>query len=96
MTRTKHFVSRINERQIKEEVISMVFNLGTEFQDGKIVLSRKAVVTAMNEVSRIGKVLQQVNKRNGIVVVEVMDHLITAYPIDKKQKKRPSRARGKK
>ena len=73
MKLTNHSVQRMKQRNIKQEMIMLANIFGEPSNKGeKIILKRK-------DIHRIMKVLEVLERRGGITIVDDQDTLITTY-----------------
>ena len=73
MKLTNHFVQRMKQRNINQEMIMLANIFGEPSNKGeKIILKRK-------DIHRIMKVLEVLERRGGITIVDDQDTLITTY-----------------
>ena len=82
MSKTKHFGQRINQRGIRQHMIDLVRQCGYRTGD-KIVLDRHALKAVDVALRKAQKTVRDLEKKGGIVVVEVDDTLLTSYRVDK-------------
>ncbi|QIC75025.1 MULTISPECIES: DUF4258 domain-containing protein [Acinetobacter] len=73
MKLTNHSVQRMKQRNINQEMIMLANIFGEPSNKGeKIILKRK-------DIHRIMKVLEVLERRGGITIVDDQDTLITTY-----------------
>ena len=73
MKLTNHSVQRMKQRNINQEMIMLANIFGEPSNKGeKIILKRK-------DIQRIMKVLEVLERRGGITIVDDQDTLITTY-----------------
>ena len=73
MKLTNHSVQRMKQRNINQEMIMLANIFGEPSNKGeKIILKRK-------DIHRIMKVLEALERRGGITIVDDQDTLITTY-----------------
>ncbi|MDA4947239.1 hypothetical protein [Acinetobacter thermotolerans] len=73
MKLTNHSVQRMKQRNINQEMIMLANIFGEPSKKGeKIILKRK-------DIHRIMKVLEVLERRGGITIVDDQDTLITTY-----------------
>ena len=73
MKLTNHSVQRMKQRNINQEMIMLANIFGDPSNKGeKIILKRK-------DIHRIMKVLEVLERRGGITIVDDQDTLITTY-----------------
>ena len=73
MKLTNHSVQRMKQRNINQEMIMLAKIFGEPSNKGeKIILKRK-------DIHRIMKVLEVLERRGGITIVDDQDTLITTY-----------------
>ena len=78
---TKHIQGRMSQRAIKGELVELVQRFG-ELDGDKVVLTKNALLTLLDENGDLKKSAQEALKKGGIVVVQSQDILITTYRLD--------------
>ena len=86
MSHTRHMQRRMSQRGIKTELVELAMQLGYPRHDGKVVLNRKALLTFIDELTRLRSKALDAVKRGGLVVVAVDGRMITTYRMDSYQR----------
>ena len=88
MAKTKHIHQRLNQRSIKYQMLDIVKAFGVEIGNGeKTLLNKKSIRAALTELKRLSALMQTMENRGGLVLVETGGMEITAYPLDKYKRK---------
>ncbi len=81
MAKTRHIHQRINQRGIQQGMLDLVKQFGVENGD-KTILNQKALKVAIAECKKIEKLMQKMESRGGLVLVEVDGVELTTYPLN--------------
>ena len=85
MSKTRHIQKRMNQRAIRESLLSLVAEFGVESGD-KIVLNRKGAESVLQQLEAMKKSLLEVHKKGGLIVVEAGNRLVTTYQLNSYQR----------
>lgn len=85
MSKTRHMESRMSQRGITQEMVSVAMQFGTPIQD-KTVLDSQTARLFLMEMERMKKTVKKILDKGGLVVVSAEEHLITAYNLDSYKK----------
>ena len=81
MARTRHIQKRMNQRGIQQEMLAIVKQFGIDDGD-KTVLNQKALQVAIAECKKIEKLMQKMESKGGLVLVEADGFDLTTYALD--------------
>ena len=81
MAKTRHIHQRMNQRGIQQAMLDLVKQFGIDSGD-KTILNQKALRVAIAECKKIEKLMQKMETRGGLVLVEEDGHEITTYPLN--------------
>ncbi|MHC6647646.1 hypothetical protein ACYTPF_13820 [Alteromonas sp. HB246098] len=81
MAKTRHIHQRMNQRGIKQAMLEVVKQFGIDSGD-KTILNQKALRDAIAECKRIEKLMQKMENKGGLVLVEEDGHEITTYDLN--------------
>lgn len=87
MSKTRHIHKRMSQRAVTEQMLDLVKQYG-EIEGDKTVLCRKNIDMLLKEVQRLGKQLQKVRGKGGLVLVESGGVEITTYALDSYDRKK--------
>lgn len=79
--KTKHFVERLNQRGISNELLFMVEKYGEFYDKDKIRLGKKEIDSVLKELEDTKKNLIKARDKGGIEIVHSDEVFITCYPI---------------
>jgi len=77
----------MSQRAVTEQMLDLVKQYG-EIEGDKTVLCRKNIDMLLKEVQRLGKQLQKVRGKGGLVLVESGGVEITTYALDSYDRKK--------
>jgi hypothetical protein len=77
---SKHATCRMNQRGISQEDIETVRNHGIQIRDGYL-MTRKTIAARRSDLNRE---LQQLDKLDGVAVIEAEQTIVTTYRTDRK------------
>ena len=86
MSKTNHFIARIQQRGILQSTIEMAQTYGLPKGD-KFILGKKQIDSAIKKLDEERKNLIKARDQGGIVAVEADGVLITAYRLDSFRRK---------
>ena len=86
MTKTSHFISRIQQRGILQSTIEIAQRYGKPKGD-KLILGKKQIDNAIKQLDNERKSLIKARDQGGVVAVEADGVLITAYRLDSFRRK---------
>lgn len=78
MQTTTHIEARMNQRGIRKELINLALDLG-DIDGDRYVLDTKTIRAEMSALRRKLKLLDDAERKGGIVVVAAGEALITTY-----------------
>tara|TARA_Y100001978_G_C23269595_1_gene235211 strand:+ start:172 stop:444 length:273 start_codon:yes stop_codon:yes gene_type:complete len=81
MSKTKHFITRIQQRGILQSTIELAQRYGLAKGD-KLVLGKKQIDAAIKILDQERKDLMKARDQGGVIAVEADGVLITAYRFD--------------
>ncbi len=81
MSKTRHISARMSQRGIRQRMIDITMKFGIKKKD-QIILNKKGLRALHGELLKTMKVVQDLIKKGGLVVVESDDKLITTYRLD--------------
>lgn len=90
MNKTRHFLSRIDKRNIRDKIIDLTLKFGAKHCDGKVVLNLKSLKFAREELNKMIKLIDSAINRKGCVVVldKKQNTLITSYMLNQRENQR--------
>lgn len=81
MAKTRHIQQRMSQRGIQQAMLDLVKQFGIDNGD-KTILNRKALRVAISECKKAEKLMQKMESRGGLVLVEQGVAEITAYALN--------------
>ena len=81
MSKTRHFISRIQQRGILQSSIEVAQRYGFPKGD-KFILGKKQIDIAIKTLDKERKALLKARDQGGVIAVEANGVLITAYRFD--------------
>jgi ASC-1-like (ASCH) protein len=81
MARTRHIHKRMNQRGIQQVMLDLVKQFGVDNGD-KIILNQQALKVAIAECKKVEKLMQKMESKGGLVLVEVDGVELTTYPLN--------------
>lgn len=89
MNITRHAYKRMQERDIPQALINIALQFGSENGNGeKVILDRKTLSDILASLNRWRKMLEKMQHRGGLTVVELEENIITAYYNDSYHEKK--------
>jgi len=83
---TKHMKSRMTQRAINQDLVDLTISYGETMQDGKIVLTKKAIRKMLDAVNDFKQKAQKAYEKGGVIVIADGETLITTYRLDSYRK----------
>ena len=80
MAKTRHIQHRMSERSISNAMLKLTRQFGVS-KGNKQILNRKGCDAALKALEQLKKDLLRARKRDGLVLVEKDDMLITTYSL---------------
>ena len=77
--RTRHFEVRQSQRGVSQQMLELVYALGSEAGSDKIVLGQRELQRRLAELETEKRLLLKVMDKGGLTVVETNHALITTY-----------------
>ncbi len=81
MAKTRHIHQRMNQRGIQQAMLDLVKQFGIDSGD-KTILNQKALRVAIAECKKIEKLMQKMENKGGLVLVEEDGYEITTYDLN--------------
>jgi hypothetical protein len=81
MAKTRHIHQRMNQRGIQQAMLDLVKQFGIDNGD-KTILNQQALRTAIVECKKIEKLMQKMESKGGLVLVEADGVELTTYPLN--------------
>ena len=85
MSKTRHIQKRLNQRGIRDGLLSVVAEFGVTKGD-KLILNRKGAEDVLKQLDALRQKLLEIQKKGGLVVVEAGESLVTTYRLDSYQR----------
>jgi hypothetical protein len=82
MKKTNHFVSRMEQRGIKNDLVELTLAYGHDEGD-KTILNRKEALGLIDELNQFKKTILRAVEKRGVVVVSDNGVLLTTYNYSK-------------
>lgn len=87
---TKHFMARMTQRGVTEDLVSLALQFGEPLDDGRVVIGTRALDQVMVELQALKRAAQKARERGGLVVVEEGGTLVTVYQVNGRHKRSKS------
>jgi hypothetical protein len=81
MAKSRHIHQRMNQRGIQQAMLELVKQFGIDNGD-KTILNQQALRTAIEECKKIEKLMQKMESKGGLVLVEADGVELTTYPLN--------------
>lgn len=81
MAKTRHIHQRMNQRGIQQAMLDIVKQFGIDNGD-KTILNQQALRNAITECKKIEKLMQKMESKGGLVLVEADGVELTTYPLN--------------
>lgn len=80
MYKTKHLMSRMNQRGITQDMIQILLDFGI-CNDDKIFLSKKSCIQLSEYLKKTKKIVDKMSEKGGYILINEDEALITSYRI---------------
>lgn len=82
MSKTRHIQARMSQQAINQKLLDLTLEFGVKRHDGKVVLSRKGLMSLLDQLASLREAAQKAMNKGGLVIVKEGDVLITTYRLD--------------